>query len=102
MQYYVFINKFEADACLNAINTSGWFPVVGKVAGVAAPQNKKTTKWADESKELLSGEWCVPRVPKARLDFIGVPEVDQQAFLNVYGGDTRELSRSDFPAEVEI
>lgn len=100
-EYYVFTTKGEADTCLAQINGSGWFPIVGKVAGTPAPQNTKTEKWALAPSELLTGEWAVPRVPTDKLDLMGVPQEDRDAFLAAFGKDIRILSSADFPAPVE-
>lgn len=98
MEYYVFSQKSDADSCLNAINASGWFPVRGNIKGKPAPDEaQKTVKWADEPREMTSGEWAIPRIPKNRLDGLGVPQSEQDTFLATYGQDIRDLTSEDFP-----
>lgn len=102
MDFYVFATEAEADVCLQAINTSGWFPIKGYIDGVPAPEDKaKTLKWAEAPSEMLSGEWAVPRPPKSRLDFLGVSEAEQAAFVAAFGQDIRDLDSSDFPEPEE-
>jgi len=100
-EYYVFQVKAQADACVAAINGSGWFPVIGKVNGKPRRYNQQTIKWCDGPVEMLSGEWAVPRIPAARLDALKVPAEDRAAFLAVFGQDIRTLPSADFPAPPE-
>ena len=102
MEYYVFATKADADTCLGFINTTSWFPVVGSVNGVPAPQNQKTEKWADEPTEMLSGEWCIPRIPESRLDYLGVSAESRATFLAAFGQDIRTLTHADFPVPEEV
>jgi len=95
MEYYVFATEAQAIACIAAINGTSWFPIVGYCNGVPAPQNQQTTKWCDAPAEMTTGEWAVPRIPTSRLNDIGVPQADRDAFLAVYGQDIRSLSASD-------
>jgi hypothetical protein len=95
-EYYTFPTKAGAQACLDYINASPWFPVVGKKAGEYAPGNQATTQWATAPLELLSGEWCVPRIPNARLDYVGVPDADRASFMAAFGQDIRPLQQEDF------
>jgi hypothetical protein len=50
----------------------------------------------ESATEMLSGEWAIPRIPESRLDYIGVPQENRDAFLSVFGQDIRSLSYSDF------
>ena len=50
---------------------------------------------------MLSGEWAVPRIPVARLDFLGVSQSERDEFMAVFGQDIRILTRQDFPEEEE-
>jgi hypothetical protein len=98
MEYYIFATEAGATACLDYINATPWFPLAGKVNGQPAPDaNQKTTKWADTPQEMVSGEWCVPRVPESRLDHINVPQGDRDAFIAAFGQDIRTLTGVDFP-----
>ena len=101
MEYYVFQTKVDADTCIAYINGTNWFPIVGSVNGIPAPQNQNTTKWVESAKEMISGEWAIPRIPETRLDYLGVPQADRDAFIVAFGQDIRTLMDSDFPA-VEI
>ena len=100
-EYYVFATEAEADACLNYINSTPWFPIVGKVNGVPAPEKQNTTKWADSPQEMTSGEWAIPRIEEARLDALEVPQEDRDAFMAAFGQDIRTLGPDDFPAPPE-
>ena len=96
MEHYVFPSEVKALACVNYINNTPWFPVVGRVNGAIAPEDKqKTTKWVEAHIELLSGEWAVPRVPDSRLNYLSVPQADRAEFLAVFGNDIRTLTISD-------
>jgi hypothetical protein len=101
VEYYVFATHAEAQACLDYINNSSWFPIAGTVRGTPAPSNQKTTNWSDEVREMLSGEWCVDRIPEHRLDFISVPAPDRASFLAAFGQDIRTLDVSAFPQAEE-
>jgi len=100
-EYYVWDNEPQAQAALDYINGSGWFPIVGNNAatGEPAPDKQTTTCWVSEISERLDGKWCFPRVPSERLDYIGVPEEDRQAFLNVFAPTIEEYDDSWFPQE---
>ena len=100
-EYYCFPDQAGATACLNTINGSGWFPIVGSVQGQPAPQNQQTTQWAAAPLEMASGEWCVERVPESLLDQAGVPQAERDAFLAAFGQDIRTLTESDFPEPEE-
>jgi len=97
-EYYVFATEAEAQACVDYINNTPWFPIAGKVNGKPAPEsNAKTTKWCNSGTELANGEWAVPRIPESRLDTLEVPQEDRQAFLDAFGQDIRTLTSDDFP-----
>jgi len=96
-EYYVFQTKEESDSCINYINSTPWFPVTGIRNGTPDPAAAQTTCWCTDPREMISGEWAVPRIPENRLDYIGVPQEDRDAFLSVFGQDIRELNRDDFP-----
>lgn len=95
--YYVFATQAEADACIAAINGTNWFPLVGEVNGVPAPQNQQTTKWCDSCMCMLSGDFAVPRITTDKLDFLGVTQGERDAFLAAFGQDIRTLTDADFP-----
>jgi hypothetical protein len=97
MEYYVFATQEQAQACIDYINGTPWFPIVSKRNGVPDPTAQKTTCWCKDAAETVSGEWAVPRIPTIRLDAIGVPQEDRDAFMAVFGQDIRELTSSDFP-----
>jgi len=101
MEYYVFPTEVEAIACVNFINSTPWFPIVGKTNGVFNPDAQQTTCWVDAPTELVSGEWAVPRIPEVRLDALNVPASQRDAFLVAFGQDIRDLDRSDFPEPEE-
>ena len=100
VEFYVFKTRAEADACVKHINSDmGWYPIVGNVMGVPAPQNQQTLHWADEPKEMKDGSWAVPKVPDKRLDEMKVPVTvqDKTDLLAVHGTDIRTLTAADFP-----
>ena len=96
-EYYVFATEAEAQACIDYINGTPWFPIVGNRNGQPDPDAAKTEKWADSPTEMASGEWCVPRIPGERLDALGVPQETRDAAIAAYGQDIRVLEGSDFP-----
>ena len=96
MEYYVFANEASAQACLNYINSTPWFPIVGTKNNKPAPESQTTTSWAESPAEMLSGEWAVPRIPTSRLDHLGVTQDSRNAFLSAFGNDIRDLGTSDF------
>ncbi len=98
MEYYVFQTEEQANACLAAINGSGWFPIVGFKNGDPAPNSQVTDKWVNRFKVMNTGEFVIKRIPESRLDFIGVPSEQRAAFLAAFGQDIRDLESSDFPA----
>ena len=100
-EYYVFQTQAEAQNCINYINSTPWFPIVGNVNGVPAPDHQKTTSWVDRPDELISGEWAVQRIPEERLDLIGVPAVARAQFLAAFGQDVRALSENDIKQPIE-
>lgn len=98
MEYYVFSTQAAAQACIDYINGTPWFPIVGRVVGTGeqAPDAQKTEKWADAPQELLSGEFAVSRIPEGRLDELEVPQAARDQFLAAFGQDIRDLQSSDF------
>lgn len=96
MEFYVFSDQAGAQACIDYINSTPWFPIVGAVNGVPAPDKQMTTCWCDTPRELVSGEWVVPRIPTSKLDALEVPQEDRDAFLAAFGQDIRSLLHSDF------
>ncbi len=100
-EYYVQPNETAGLNCVAAINSSGWFPIVGNVKGVPAPQNQQTTQWVEAPIEMLSGEWAVPRIPEEKLDRAGVPQEDRDQFMAAFGQDIRTLGPEDFPEPPE-
>ena len=101
MEYYIFATEAGATACLDYINATPWFPIVGQSQGVPAPQNQTTTKWVEAPSEMLTGEWAVPRIPNARLDHLEVPQGSRDAFMSAFGQDIRGLDSGDFPSTGE-
>ena len=96
--YYVFQTEQKANACVNVLNAQPYYPVRGKVKGQPADDNKqKTERWVEAPTLMSSGEWAVPRVPTAMLDYVGAPEEDRAGFLAVHGTDIRTLTHADFP-----
>ena len=100
-EYYVWDTEVAAQAALDFINGTGWFPIVGRNAktGLPAPDKQMTTKWADEVQERVDGKWCFPRVKEARLDALGVPAEDRQAFLDAFNPTIEEYQNDWFPVE---
>ena len=99
--YYVFPTQKEAQACLDFINGSGWFPIVGQRNGVPDKTAQATVSWGKSPIEMLSGEWAVPYIPKARAEFLQIPQAEIDSFLATYAKDFRELSADAFPVVEE-
>ena len=97
MEYYVFQTEAEAIACINYINATPWFPIIGECKGQPAVESQATVNWIEEPKEMLSGEWAVDRIPETRLDYVGVPQEDRNTFIAAFGQDIRDLDSTDFP-----
>jgi hypothetical protein len=95
-EFYVFNTEAEANDCINAINGTSWFPIVSSCCGELAPGKQQTTKWCEVPREMLNGKYAVQRIPTSRLDFVGVPQAERDAFLALYGQDIRELEATDF------
>ena len=101
-EYYVWDTESEAQTALDYINASGWFPIVGVNAATGDPQPDKqqTILWAAEVlQRVTDNKWCFPRIPEARLDAIGVPAEDRQAFLDTFNPSIEEYDPSWFPTE---
>lgn len=94
--YYCFATEAEARTCISYINSTPWFPIVGKNNGVDALDKQATTKWCEDPMELVAGGWAVPRIPESRLDYVVVPQADRDAFMLAFGADIRSLESSDF------
>mgnify|MGYP000941287672 CR=1 FL=1 len=101
MKYYVFETEVDARACIDYINGTDWFPIIGQKNGVDAPESQATTSWTDLPSEMLSTEWAVPRIPESRLDYLGVTQEERDSFLAVFGTDIRTLTSEDFPVSPE-
>lgn len=100
MEHYVFDTEQEAIDCLAEINGHPMFPVRGSYRGKPAPDDKqKTVRWADAPRELVNGEWCIPRIPSVRLESAGVPQAARDGFLNRYGSTIREVADDEFVVE---
>jgi len=95
MECYVFPTQAAAQACVDFINSTSWFPVIGNREGKPDPDAQKTEKWMDAPLELLTGEWAVTAIPQARLDAVGVPQQTRDEFISGFGQDIRELSSED-------
>jgi hypothetical protein len=99
MEYYVWDTEPEAQAALDFINTTTWFPITGVSAdsGEPAVGKAKTTKWADSVLQRQDGKWCFQRVPESRLDAIGVPANDRQSFLDAFNPTIETYVSTWFP-----
>lgn len=103
-EYYVWDTEAEAQAALDYINGTGWFPITGRNAktGELAPDKQKTTKWADQVLERVDGRWVFPRIPASIMDAVGVPEADRQAFLDTFTPVIEEYQDDWFPVTEEV
>ena len=100
MEYYVFKTRTEADACVKYLNVDkGWYPIVGNVKGIPAPQNQQTLRWVEGPIEMKDGSFAVPKLPEQAFDHMKVPVTaeDKADLLVEHGKDIRELSAADFP-----
>ena len=86
MEYYVFETEGQAQACLDYINNSDWFPIAGTNGSIG------TTKWAEAIQELPDGRFAFPRIPSNRLDFIGVSVQSREAFLHAFNPSIEALT----------
>jgi hypothetical protein len=100
-EYYTFPTEAEAQGCIDYINATPWFPLVGNCKGQPNPAAAATTSWATTPTQMLSGSWAVPKIPEARLDFVGVPQEDREGFNSVFGQDILTLGRDDFPTPTD-
>ena len=100
MEYYVLPNKAEADKFL-AERLNG-----NKMLPIKEESGYRMDKWAEESRELVDGRACIPRIPDALLKHHNVHINTITAMRNALvaaGGTIEELTTEDFPvAEVEI
>lgn len=95
MEYYIKATQAEAQASIDQINASGWFPIVGNIAGVPAPHKQQTTQWAEEPVELKTGEWGVPKVPAELLDHINIEQSERDAKLATHEQTVRTVQKAD-------
>lgn len=98
-EYYVWDTEAAAQAALDYINNSGWFPIVGRNAktGVLQPDKQQTTEWASAPRERVDGKWCFSRITTDILDAVGVSAEDRQAFLDAFAPTIEEYQDDWFP-----
>lgn len=99
-QWYTFNSEAVANAALDFINGSGWFPLEGVNKGTGAIEKDATTCWAKRPPHpilCLDGKWRFPRIPEYRLDLLGVSAEDRQSFLSAFNPTIEEYSRDWFP-----
>ena len=103
-EYYVWDTEVAAQAALDFINGSGWFPLVGRNAGSGAlePDKQATTSWADAVRERVDGKWIFHRIPTEVLDHVGVLPEHRQAFLDAFVPTVEEYQDDWFPVEEGI
>lgn len=95
MEYYVFQTESDAQGCIDYINSTPWFPIIGNKDGVPNPDAQTTTCWCETPSEMVSNEWAVPRIPNTRLDYLEVSQSDRDNFMATFGQDIRTLTVSD-------
>jgi hypothetical protein len=100
-EYYIFKTEEQAINCINFISGSEWFPIIGDKLGTPNPSAQKTVRWVSKPREMASGEWAVSRIPQSRLDELGVPQENRDAFMAAFGQDIRALDIEDFPPPPE-
>ena len=100
-QYYVFSDGATATNALNALNTSGWFPLDGKKAdtGAVTPGKGQTTKWADAVLTRLDGKFVFPRIPASILAHLKIPVAERSAWWDAFLPDVETVTNSWFPPE---
>ena len=98
-EYYVWNTEIEAQAALDFINGTDWFPIVGRNAktGELQPDKQMTTAWTDVVQERTDTKWCFPRVSATVMDAVGVPAEDRQAFLDTFTPVIEEYQDDWFP-----
>jgi hypothetical protein len=98
-EYYVFATQQQAQACIDYINSTPWFPITGERNGQPAPDAQATERWAESPLEMISGEWAVPRIPESTLDHLSVPAQTRAAFRLTFGQDIRQLDNTEFVSQ---
>jgi len=104
IEYYVWPPADpRAQAALDYINGTSWFPVIGRNAKTKAyePNKQKTTKWCEEVsvRNGTDNSLCFPKIPDVVLDAVGVPEEDRQAFLDTFQPTIEEYQDGWFVEE---
>ena len=100
IEYYVWDTEAEAQAALDYINNSGWFPIASRnVQTGEVDANILTTCWLSEVSQRLDSKWCFKRVPAARMDALGVPQEDRDAFLSTFNPTIEVWQDGWFPTE---
>lgn len=101
MEHYVFQTELEAQGCIDYINATPWFPIVGLKQGQESPSSQTTTAWCESPVELTTDEWAVPRISESRLDYLEVPQANRDAFIAAFGLDIRDLTSLNFKTTEE-
>ena len=93
-EYYIWNTEAEAQAALDFVNGTSWFPLVGNnsATGKPEPNKQQTLKWADSVQQRnTDGKWGFPRVPSAIMDAIGVSAEERQSFLDAFTPSIEDL-----------
>jgi len=99
-QWYVWSDGAVATNALNYVNTSGWFPVIGKNAKTGEDNSEvKVTKWQQSVSIRKDGKFCFPRIPESMLDLVGVPAEQRGQFFTVFGPTLEMYQDGWFPSE---
>ena len=102
-EYYVWNTEAEAQAALDFINESDWFPIVGRNAktNVLQPNKQHTTCWADKVVERVDGKWCFSRITEKILNILNISAEERQQFLDGFAPVIEEYQDGWFPIVVE-
>jgi len=93
----------EAQAALDEINNSpAWFPIVGLVNGVPAPENCQTTRWCESLSETLDGRFVFPCIPMERLTALGVSQEEIGQWVADHSVTWIDIPTEEFPATEDL
>lgn len=103
-EWYRWNDLATAQAALDAINANENLPLTGRNAktGQLEPTKQKTTKWCDSVTACTDGKYGFPRIPEARMDSIGITQVERDAWLTAFSPTIETFDRNWIPADPEV
>ena len=95
--------EVEAQAALDEINNdTNWFPVIGEVNGISAPENCQTTNWCDNLSETIDGRFVFPCIPMTRLAALDVPQEEISKWISDHNVSWIDIPAEEFPIVEDI